>query len=57
MKIEFDMFPKNFKPHSLKIRFGKYWYNELWILSWWRFMITLDFRKNWLKDMLKDRDE
>lgn len=55
MKIDFGMFPKNFKPHSLKPRFNKYWYDELWTFTWWRFVLTLDFRKNWVKDMVEDR--
>ncbi len=34
-----------------KFSYKKYWMNKIWVLSFWRIFINLDFRKNWLEDM------
>ena len=36
-------------------RFFKRWGGKLWHFSFWRFQITLDFRKNWIADMCAKR--
>jgi len=35
--------------------FNRYWKNKIWWFGFWRFYFTIDFRKNWLADMIPNQ--
>ena len=51
MKINFG-YHKRGNCWRPRFHFNRYWKNELWWFSFWRLFFVLDFRKNWLADMI-----
>lgn len=40
-----------------KLRFNQYWHKKIWIFGFWRIALTLDFRKNWIRDMVSKNND
>jgi hypothetical protein len=55
MRIYFYALPKECKCKWFGFR--RYWSEKIWNISFKRYTLSLDFRKNWLKDMIpKSKD-
>jgi hypothetical protein len=52
MKIKFGYHKKG-NCWQFKFSFMKYWRGKVWWFSFWRFFVTLDFRKDFISEMLK----
>ena len=51
MKIRFDKV--NFKGFS----FNRYWHGRLFHILVWRYLLVLDFRQDWVQDMIGKRGD
>ena len=52
MKIDFHYY-KQGQCWRFVPSFDRHWHNKLWYFNFWRLQISLDFRKNWLMDMVR----
>lgn len=56
MKMEFRIYPKIYQCKFIP-SFMKAWSGKLWYFDFWRLGLVLDFRKNWIKDMIGNHKE